>query len=270
MTTAHKALAFIRRDFQTQASYRLSFLMRIAGMLISVCIFCFISEILGSAVNPYLQHYGADYFHFALVGVAFHPFISLSINSIAEAIHEYQHTGTLEVLFLSPTPILAALIMSNLCNYAWTLGESLFYLGPATLLFHARLEWGSVLSAVLIILFVIAANAGLALINASFVLVAKRQSPLTRLLGLATNLLAGVYYPIEVLPNWLRSLGRLLPATYSLHALRRSMLQGATLPDVGPDLLALVRFTAVLLPTDLITFRYAARWAKTDGGLSQY
>lgn len=267
---ACKALAFIRRDFQTQASYRLDFLMRIARMLISMSMFYFISEILGAAVSPYLQGYGTDYFHFALMGIAFYPFISLGISSIPGAVHQYQHTGTLEVLFLSPTPILAALVMSTLWHYAWTLGESLFYLGSATLVFRARLAWGSIPPAILIVLLVTAANAGLALINASFVLVTKRQSPLTRLLGLATNLLAGVYYPIEVLPDWLRSLGRLLPATYSLHALRRTMLQGASLPDVGPDLLALVGFTAVLLPIGLVAFRCAVRWAKTDGSLSQF
>jgi ABC-2 type transport system permease protein len=262
---SYKALAFIRRDFQTQVSYRLAFFMHIAGMLISVSIFYFISQILGTAVNPYLQRYSTDYFHFALLGIAFYPFIGL-----AEAIHEYQHTGTLEVLFLSPTPILPALVMSTLWSYCWAFAESLFYLLVAGLFFQAHLDWTNIFSAVLVVLLTIFAHAGLGFINASFVLVTKRTSPLARLLGLVTNLLAGVYYPIEVLPNWLRTCGRLLPATYSLDALRRTMLQCASLVDVGPDLLALAGFTAALLPIGLVAFHYAVRWAKTDGSLSQY
>ncbi|TEU22054.1 MAG: hypothetical protein E3J21_00815, partial [Anaerolineales bacterium] len=157
---SHKALAFIRRDFQTQVSYRLDFLMRIAGMLISVSIFYFISQILGTAVNPYLQRYNTDYFHFALMGIAFYPFIGLSANSLAEAIHEYQHTGTLEVLFLSPTPILAALVMSTLWRYCWAFAESLFYLLAASLFFQADLDWANIFPAVLVVLLTIAANAG--------------------------------------------------------------------------------------------------------------
>ncbi len=266
----YKALAFIRRDLQTQVSYRLDFLLRVGGMLISVSIFYFISQILGTAISPYLQRYGTDYFHFALLGIAFYTFIGLGTNSMAEAIHEHQHTGALEALFLSPTPILATMVMSTLWRYCWAFAESLFYLLAASLLFQARLEWANLLSAVIVILWSILAYAGLGFINASFVLVTKRPSPLARLLGLVTNLLAGVYYPIEVLPDWLRTLSHLLPATYALDALRRVMLQGASLGDVGHNLLALGGFTVVLLPIGLIAFRYAVRWAKIDGSLSQY
>jgi ABC-2 type transport system permease protein len=267
---SYKALAFIRRDFQTQVSYRLAFLMRIARILISIAVFYFISQTLGTAVNPYLQDYSTDYFHFALLGVAFYPFISLSADSLAEAIHEYQRTGTLEVLFLSPTPILPALVMSTLWRYCWALAESLFYLVVANLFFQAHLDWANIFSAVLVVLLTILANAGLGFINASFVLVTKRTSPLVPLLALVTSLLAGLYYPIEVLPKWLRAFSHLLPATYSFDALRRTMLQSASLADVGRDLLALAVFTIVLLPIGLVAFHYAVRWAKIDGSLSQY
>ena len=266
----YKALAFIRRDLQTQATYRLNFLLRIVGMLISVSSFYFMSQILGTAVSPYLQRYGTDYFHFALLGIAFYPFIDLGANSLAEAIHEYQHTGTLEVLFLNPTPIFASLVMSTLWRYCWAFGELLFYLLVAGLVFQAHLDWVNIFSALLIVLLAVLANAGLGFINASFVLVTKRTSPLARLLGLLTNLLAGVYYPIQVLPDWLRSFSRLLPATYFFDALRRTMLQPASLADVGQDLLALIGFAVVLLPIGLVAFHYAVRWAKIDGSLSQY
>jgi len=266
----YKALAFVRRDFQTQASYRLDFFMRIVGMLISVSIFYFISQVLGTAVSPYLQRYGTDYFHFALLGIAFYPFISLSTNVLSDVIHEYQYTGTLETLFMSPTPISASLVMSTLWRYCWALAESLFYLLAAGLLFQAHMDWANLFSALLIILVAIFANTGLGLINAGFVLVTKRTSPLAQLLGLVTYLLAGVYYPIEVLPKWLQTLSQLLPATYSFDALRRTMLRSASLSDVSGDLLALAAFALVLLPIGLLAFRYAVRWAKTDGSLSQY
>ena len=207
---SYKALAFIRRDFQTQVSYRLAFLMRIARILISIAVFYFISQTLGAAVNPYLQDYSTDYFHFALLGVAFYPFIDLSANSMCEAVHEYQQNGTLEVLFLSPTPILPALVMSTLWGYCWAFAESLFYLLVAGLFFQAHLDWANIFSAVLVVLLTILANAGLGFINASFVLVTKRTSPLVPLLGLVTSLLAGLYYPIEVLTNWLR-IARIMP-----------------------------------------------------------
>src|SRR5262245_58146864 len=118
-----KILAFVRRDFQTQASYRLAFMIRVVGMFVSICTFYFISRILGDAVNPYLERYGSDYFHFALLGIAFYPFIGISVNSLGNVVNDYQQTGTLEVLFVSPTPIVPALILSTLWNYCWAFLE---------------------------------------------------------------------------------------------------------------------------------------------------
>jgi ABC-2 type transport system permease protein len=271
-----KVLAFLRRDLQMQASYRLDLLMRVGGMLISVITLFFISRTLGTAVSPYLQQYSAsaahplDYFHFALMGYAFYHFVELSATSMAEALEDYQAAGTLEMFFLSPTPILATMVMSTLWHYCWAVAESLFYLLVAGVIFRADLVWANLLPAAMVVLLSILANAGLGFINASFVLVTKRPSPLDQLLSLAIPLLAGLYYPVEVLPDWLRAASYLLPATYSFDALRRLMLQGASLADVAPALLALGGFTAVLLPVGLLTFHYAVRWAKVDGSLAQY
>lgn len=266
----HKAWAFIRRDFQTQASYRLDFLMRLARIVIFTAVFYFISRTLGTAAGPYLQHYESDYFHFVLLGIAFYPFIYLSINNLAEVVLEYQKDGTLETLFLSPTPALATLPLSTLWNYCWALLESLLYLLLASFLFQAYLNWANIFSAVLIVLVAILANAGLGFINASFVLVTKRPSPFVYFFSLVTSLLAGLYFPIEALPGWLRSLSYLLPATYAFDALRRTMLPETSLVEVGQDLLALAGFSLVLLPLGLFAFRYAVRWAKMDGSLVQY
>jgi ABC-2 type transport system permease protein len=265
-----KALAFLRRDFQTQSSYRLDFVLRIGGILVSIAVFYFISQIIGTAISPTLQRYNTDYFHFALLGIAFVPFITISSSSMAQAIQEYQQNGTLEVLFLSPTPILTTLLLSTLWRYCWALAEALFYLLAADLFFQAQLNWTRIVFALLIVLLTIVANAGLGLINAGFVLVTKRASPLARLLALVTNLLAGVYYPVAVLPGLLQSLSRLIPATYALEALRQVLLLEATPADLGRMLAALVGFTLLLLPAGVVAFFYAVRWAKMDGSLAQY
>ena len=265
---ARKVLAFLRRDFQTQISYRADFLMRLVGMILNVSSFYFVSRILDPMVSPYLQPYSKDYFHFALLGLAFYGFTGS--DSLSGAVQSYQQSGTLEVLFLSSTPILGSLVMSTLWGYLWALVESLAYLAAGTVIFGAQLEWASLLRVILVVLMLILANAGFGLVNAGFALVSKRGSPLSRLLRLATGLLAGMYYPIDVLPTWLQFLSRFLPASYCFRALRSTLLQGASVADIASDLLALAAFAVVLLPAGLMAFRYAVRRAKMDGSLSQY
>ncbi len=265
-----KAFAFMRRDFQTQTSYRLDFILQLFGMVASVSIFYFISQILDVAVSPFLEQYETDYFHFALMGIAFYPFIGISSNSLSEAVHEYQHTGTLEIIFLSPTPFFPLLVMSTLWKYCWATVQTLFYLLIATLIFQADLNWLYILSAFGVVLLTVFANLGIGLINAGFVIATKRPSPLARMTQVITNLFSGVYYPVAILPDWLQFVSYLLPATYAFEALRAVMLNGQSLWAVRGQLLPLLLFTFVLLPIGLIALQYAIRWAKVDGSLSQY
>jgi ABC-2 type transport system permease protein len=264
----YKLLAFVKRDIRTQASYRLDFVMEVASMLASIAVFFFISEVVGDTVGPHLQPYGADYFNFALFGLAFYSFFNT--NSLAGAVQGYQSSGTLEVMFLTPTPILSSLLMSTLWERLFALVRALLYLLVAMFFFHARLAWTHLPSALLLLGLTVLAHTGIDLVNASFVLVTKRGSPLARFLSLITGLLGGVYYPISALPHWLRVWSYLLPTTYALDALRRTMLQGTSLLTLWPNLLALSLFTAILLPIGLLSFHYAVRRAKREGSLTQF
>jgi ABC-2 type transport system permease protein len=90
------------------------------------------------------------------------------------------------------------------------------------------------------------------------------------LFGGVSTLLAGVYYPISVLPNWLEPLSRLLPLTYALDAMRLAMLKGYSLYEVRFDILVLLGFSIVLTPLAFLAFRQALKWAKKEGSLIQY
>jgi ABC-2 type transport system permease protein len=83
--------------------------------------------------------------------------------------------------------------------------------------------------------------------------------------GLA--LLGGVYFPIEVFPEPLEQLARILPFTWGLDVLRASLLGG----HVDPVQLAgLFGSAALLLPLALLGFTAAVRRARRTGTLAQY
>lgn len=268
--TAAKAFAFIRRDFLTQSSYRFDFLLRLVRILASLTIFYYVSKTIGTAATPYLQRYDSDYFHFVLLGVAFYPFIRLSLSSLSDSLQRYQQNGTLEIMFVSPTPILRALYLSTLWNFGWAMIQMLSYLLMATLFFQAALNWSNLALALVILLLSVAANTGLGLVSVSFLLVTKRPSPLIYAMSLATNLLAGLYFPVEVLPGWLRSLSYVLPATYSFEALRQVLLQESSLETITMHLFVLSLFSLILTPIGYLAFRIAVRQAKIEGSLSQF
>ncbi len=83
-------------------------------------------------------------------------------------------------------------------------------------------------------------------------------------------LLSGVVYPVSVLPGWLQVGSWVLPHTYALEALRLTLLQGAPLSQVAPQLGALVLFTIGILPLSFLFFRYAVRRAMVEGSFAQF
>lgn len=262
--------AFLRRDFIQEASYRLAFLLQFFNIFFSVLIFYFISKLLGDAAAPYLTEYGGDYFSFVLIGIAFLGYFSTGLSSFASSLRHSQTTGTLEAMLTTPTSLSAIILASSLWDYLVTTLRVLVYLAVGVLLLRARIQNGNYLAALLVIMLTVVTASSLGIIAASFIMVTKRGDPIQWGISALNGLLGGVYYPVAILPAGLAWLARLLPITYSLHAMRLALLNGASWSQLAPDILALVIFSIVLLPLSLAVFRYAVHRAKVEGSLTHY
>lgn len=264
------ASAFFKRDLSLALSYRLSFVLQFLGIFFSVATFFFLSQLFGNAVAPQLETYGGDYFSFVLIGLAFSGYMGLSLSSFAESIRESQMMGTLEIMLLSPTRLSSILLSSSLWSYALTTLRVVVYLLLGALLFGFSLSQANFLGALVVLLLSITSFSSIGIVSAAFVLVLKKGDPVAWLFGSVSSLLAGVFYPVSILPDWLEPLSRFLPLTYALDAMRLTMLQGSSLYSVRFDLFVLLGFSVVLTPLAFLVFRQALRRAKMDGSLIQY
>jgi ABC-type multidrug transport system permease subunit len=79
-----------------------------------------------------------------------------------------------------------------------------------------------------------------------------------------------VYYPTQVIPSWLHAVSTALPLTYGLRALRRVVLEGASLRAVAPELGILLALAALLGASSAVAFARAMRDARRRGSLGQY
>ena len=264
------AAAFLKRDLSLALSYRLSFLLQMGGIFFSVAIFYFLSRLFGAALVPQLDKYGGDYFSFVLVGLAFTGYMGLSLSNFAASIREGQMMGTLEIMLLSPTRLSAILVSSSLWSYLLTTVRVVVYILVGALLFGFSVSQINPVTALVVLILSITSFSGIGILSAALVLMVKKGDPVAWLFGGASSLLAGVYYPVSVLPDWLEPLSRLLPLTYALDAMRLAMLKGSSLVEVRFDILALLGFTLVLTPLAFLAFRKALKRAKIEGSLIQY
>jgi ABC-2 type transport system permease protein len=266
----HRALAFLRRDWRLQLSYRFSFLLQFFGIFFNLLVFYFLSKLVGDSAAPYLKPYGGNYFAFVLIGLAFSGYFGVGLNSFAANLREAQTTGTLEAMLMTPTRLSTVIMSSSIYDYGFVTFQVFVYLALGGLLFGVQLDKGNTPAALVVLVLTIIAMTSLGIIAASFIMVLKRGDPVTLLISSLAVLLGGVYYPIQLMPQWLQQLSRLLPITYSLDAMRRTLLADASFQDVMPDIIALAIFGLVLVPVSLLIFRYAVHRAKVDGSLAHF
>ncbi len=216
-----------------------------------------------------IREYG-DYFTFLLIGGAFARYLVLGMKYFAREIEFEMVTGTVEPLMVTPTsPALALLGAST-----WLLIEGLIVLvlqfGVGIVFFGADLRNANWLPALVVSLLTLLALNSWGILSSAFILVFKRADPLNWLIDLTTFILCGVYFPVALLPEWLRVFSYLLPLTYALEALRGALMRGQTLYELRAPLLALVLFNLALIPIGLVAFHRALGYARRTGSLGQY
>jgi ABC-2 type transport system permease protein len=257
------------RDFRIDISYKAGFALGTVGVFLNVAIYYFITRIFGSAAAPYLQTYGGSYFAFVIIGIAFSEYMAVGIGATSSSLRSEQVTGTLELMLLSPTRLPVMLLSASLWSYAFATLNVLLYLIMGAAL-GMRLEHANIPVALLALALAIVSFNALGFFAASIVLLIKYGNPLGWAIRVSSIVLGGVFYPVSVLPDWLRLLGQLLPLTHALELLRRSLLLGEGISQLWGELLALTTLTVVLLPLGLLACSLAIRVARMNGSLSHY
>lgn len=265
-----KPLAFLKRDFLINSSYKVSFLFQFGSIIFSVLTFFFISKLFGQSASRYLTNYGGDYFPFVLIGIAFYGYLQAAMNSFTQTIQQEQAMGTLETLILSPTKISTILISGSLWNFVFTSFNILLYLLIGILFFNFPIDKINLPAAIIIQTLTIISFSSIGIISASFILVLKRGSPINWLFSGVSRFLGGVYFPITILPLWVQKISYILPITYSLHGMRMSMLMGHSIKAISHDIFALILFSIIFFPFSIFCFKFAVRKAKKAGSLTHY
>lgn len=261
--------AFLRRDLREALTYKFSFVSSLAGIFLSSATFYFVAKLVPPG-TPSLDAFGGDYFSFAVVGVAFSSLLGMFQEGLPSVIRGAQVSGTLEALLVTPASMPTVLFGSSLYSLLFQVFRTALHLGVALAFFGLSLGRvnGPGLLAVSVLTVLCFLSVGI--LSASFILVYKTGNPFAWIFGTVSGLFGGVVFPVSLLPPWIRWISQLLPVTYALNGMRKSLLASATFAEVLPDISALAVFAAVLLPVSLLAFRLAVRKAKKDGTLAHY
>jgi len=265
-----KMLAFIKRDFLIAKSYKLMFILNWGGIVTTTLTFYFISKLFGNVVNPYIAKYGTGYFPFVIIGIAFSTYLYTALGSFARSLRMEQMTGTLEMLLLTPTRVRELMIGMSLWNFVFASSRVFGYLLIGVFFLGLDANSINVAASIVVLIFTIISFSSLGIISAAIIMLFKKGAPFAWFVSTFSSLFGGTYFPIEVLPAPLRSISYLLPITYSLRALRFSILNGYSLWEIKGDLSVLIIYSVVLAPISILIFKIALKRAKTKGNIAHY
>lgn len=261
-------LAFLRRDWQYETSYRGMMLLQMFGIVGSLVIFYAI----GLLVDPNaasLQQYGGEYFPFALVGLAVSDFFNVGLRSFSNRLRLAQTTGTLEAMLVSRAP--GHLIIG--CAGIWDFIVAAIRLAIAVLIGAVFLDvefevsWAALM---LISIFSLICFAALGMLAAALIMVIKRGDAVAAFGNIFASVFAGALFPIELLPEWIRWVAYILPLHYALDGLRRSALVGEPVGELQSNFLILGVAAFLLAPLAVVALNRAIQWCRDDGTLGAY
>lgn len=267
-TTLYKLLAFTPRGFLLASSYRLNFFGTYLGGVLLVVFFAVLPRLFGTH-PPAVAQYG-DYFTFLLIGGIFSRYLSFGMRHFGRELEHEMVAGTLEPMLVTATPPVLVLLGPSL----WVAVEGMLLMGvqflAGVLFFEAdfsRANWPAALAIGAVSLSALSAWG---VLSAAFMLLFKRADPLSWLVDVTIYLLAGVYFPVSLLPVWLKVPAYLLPLSYSLEALRLALMRGQTLAQLSGYAGILLIFNALLIPVGVVVFRAALTRVKQTGSLGHY
>ncbi len=270
MSFLRVALAFLRKDLLEELSYRFALILGVVGLFVSLFFTSVFSDFVGVLVAGRLAAYGGNYFAFVVLGIGVYSFLQATLYELSRRIRQAQVVGTLEALLGTRTSLSTTILCMPLYPLLETSLNVLGIMVIGTLFFDLDLELRGLPAAMLVMVLAAAAFAGLGLCAAGLTIAFKRAEAVPAFLANVSLFLGGVWYPVDALPSWLRTLSQALPLTHALEAMRRALLAGAGVFDILPSLAALAATGAVLVPLGLIVFRWSAARAMRDGTLTQY
>ena len=218
-------------------------------------------------------NFASPAFSYMYIGNAFYMYVGAIMAGMAQSVvDDRERFRTLKSMYVAPVNIPMYLIGRGVARFFTTSLSVLITIGFGVAFLHLQLDvtevrWG---------LFVAALSIGIAmlammgLVLASIVLTIAHGSWLVgEAVAGALYLFCGAVFPLDTLPAWLRPVGYVIPVTYWLELVRRTLAGGAagqyrSLEGIGDGelLMLLIVLTFALAAVAVVTFRrcdYIAR-----------
>jgi len=194
------------------------------------------------------------YIDFLVPGIVGMTIMQLGIFGVAFGFVQLKRTGALRRLFATPTSpsyFLSAQVLSRL----------IIGLVQVAILFGVGIWFGLQMFGDFMTLFLVVIIGSAIFLALGFGIAgwAKNEdqaAPVANLVSLPMMFLSGVFFPRDVMPDFLAAITAFLPLTYVIEALRANVNEGANMMALGPQLLGMAVWVVISFVIAVRLFRW--------------
>ncbi|MFO7167879.1 MAG: ABC transporter permease [Chloroflexota bacterium] len=266
------AYAFIERNANLIKRYWAWELVWLAYSIVNALSITFIGKASSSITGVALTQAQINSFIlYLMVGTLVWHYLAMVFDLVSESIQWERWEGTIEYTFMAPISRLTHLLGQAAFAVLYGVLHTAVILGIVALFFQIDLGHANLPSMLLVLLTGSMSFIGLGMLAAVLPLLSPEKGlQMTNIIKALVLLVSGVYYPIDVLPQWLQPLATISPAYYMLTGMRAGLLDGATVGQVlTPYVLPLFITGLITIPVGLLVFMRAERYAKATGKLKR-
>ncbi|WP_129408288.1 ABC transporter permease [Marinitoga lauensis] len=265
-----KFINYITRDILIWKSYKTQAVLGILSGFLGLLQFGFMGRFIAQDnYFPMIEQYGGNILAYFISGSVFMSYTTLSLTTFKSVIRQEQVMGTIEYLLLSETPLWEVFIYTIFSKLVFTILNTGIVFIFLIYTFDVEIKMNIIASIILLIITMISLS-GIGLLSAGFIVITKKGDPISWIYSFLTGMFSGIYYPVEILPKWLRGISYILPTTYAMDGLRKTLIKGYSLYQIKEDIIILIIMTIIILPIGIYWFKNSFDKARKYGTISQY
>jgi ABC-2 type transport system permease protein len=259
------ASGVLARDWTVFKSYRMQFVGQIAASFMGLALFYFLSHLL--SITKFGSH--ANYFAYVVLGMVMVEILQ-STMMVATGLRGELVAGTFERVLLSPFGGVAATLSMMLFPFCVAFVSALVTLLFAIFVFGLKVHWATAGLAIPIAVLGTGAFTAFGLLFASSAVLFKQVVGGAGLVMTGIALVSGLYFPIALLPEWLKWFSNVQPFTPTVELLRHTLVHTPLNGSVLGDLAKIVGFVIVFLPLSVLLLAHAMRLGQRRGTIIEY
>jgi ABC-2 type transport system permease protein len=266
MSQLSAAGAICKRDFLLFVSYRTRLVTTLFGVAVSLTLFYYVSRL----VNSTKVGSSDQYYAFVVVGLVTYGVLTSTLSIPVGTLRAELQTGTFERMVISPFGPVRAITSLLIFPLALATLTGILSLLYAALVFGLDLRWSTAPLAVPVALLGAASFAPFGIAMAGLVVLFKQTNAGATFVITAISLLAGIYFPVELLPGWIRWASDVQPFTPAIDLLR-NLLVGTPLKGSAWGAVAKIAgFAVVTAPLAVLGLQAAVRRSRRLGTIIEY